>query len=46
MVGVEYQLLNPLTLSVRSHFTTFINRPAGVTNPTLTRLLLDAVVKF
>ena len=46
VVGVEYQLLNPLTLSVRSHFTTFINRPAGVTNPTLTRLLLDAVVKF
>ena len=24
----------------------FVNRPAGVTNPTLTRLLLDAVVKF
>ena len=46
MVGVEYQLLNPLTLSARGHFTNFINRPAGVTNPTLTRLLLDAVVKF
>ncbi len=46
MVGVEYQLLNPLTLSARGHFTNFVNRPAGVTNPTLTRLLLDAVVKF
>jgi hypothetical protein len=46
VVGVEYQLLNPLTLSARGHFTNFINRPAGVTNPTLTRLLLDAVVKF
>jgi len=24
----------------------FINRPAGMTNPTLTRLQLDAQVKF
>ncbi len=46
VVGVDYQLLNPLTLSMRSHFTNFINRPAGMTNPTLTRLQLDALVKF
>jgi len=46
VIGVDYQLLNPLTLSARSHFANFINRPAGVTNPTLTRLLVDAVVKF
>jgi len=46
VVGAEYQLLNPLTVSVRSHFTNFINRPSGMTNPTLTRLQLDALVKF
>ena len=43
---LEYQLLNPLTLAVRSHFENFINRPAGMTNPTLTRLQLDAQLKF
>ena len=43
---INYQLLNPLTLTVRSHFTNFINRPAGTTNPTLTRLQLDAQVRF
>ena len=43
---INYQLLNPLTVTVRSHFTNFINRPAGTTNPTLTRLQLDAQVKF
>jgi len=46
VVGAEYQLLNPLTVSVRNHFTNFINRPAGMTNPTLSRLQLDALVKF
>jgi len=46
VVGAEYQLLNPLTVSVRSHFTNFINRPVDTTNPTLTRLQLDALVKF
>jgi hypothetical protein len=46
VVGVDYQLLNPLTLALRSHFTNFINRPTGTTNPTLTRLQLDAIVKF
>jgi len=46
VVQLDYQLLNPLTLTARSHFTNFINRPAGSTNPTLTRLQLDAQVKF
>ncbi|HZP40297.1 MAG TPA: putative porin [Candidatus Binatia bacterium] len=46
VVGVDYQLLNPLTLSVRSHFTNFIDRPVNTRNPTLTRLQLDAAVKF
>jgi hypothetical protein len=45
-VGVDYQLLNPLTVSARSYFTNFINRPSGSTNPTLTRFQLDALVKF
>jgi len=45
-VGIDYQLLNPLTVSARSWFTNFINRPAGTNNPTLTRFQLDAVVKF
>jgi hypothetical protein len=45
-LSIDYQLLNPLTLSLRSHFTNFVVRPVGVTNPTLTRLQLDAVVKF
>ena len=46
VVGIDYQLLNPLTISARSHFTNVINRTPGMTNPTLTRLQLDAVVKF
>jgi hypothetical protein len=46
VVGLDYQLLNPLTLTARSHFTNFIDRPAGMTNPTLIRLQLDALVKF
>jgi hypothetical protein len=45
-VGIDYQLLNPLTISARSYFTNFINRPAGSTNPTLTRFQLDALVRF
>ena len=45
-IGFDYQLLNPLTLSAKSWFTNFINRPAGSTNPTMTRMQLDAVVKF
>jgi len=46
VAAIEYQLLNPLTLTAKSHFTNFINRPAGMSNPTMTRLQLDALVKF
>ncbi len=45
-IGIDYQLLNPLTVSARANFTNFITRPAGTTNPTLTRFQLDALVKF
>ena len=46
VIQLDYQLLNPLTISARSTFTNFINRPSGMTNPTLSRVQLDAVVKF
>ena len=46
VAGIDYQLLNPLTLTARSHFTNFVNRPAGISNPTLMRFQLDALVKF
>ena len=46
VVALEYQLLNPLTISVKNHFTNYINRPADTSNPTLFRLQLDALVKF
>src|SRR5206468_1561823 len=45
-VGIDYQLLNPLTVSAHGYFTNFINRPSGTSNPTLTRAQLDALVKF
>jgi hypothetical protein len=45
-VGIDYQLLNPLTISAKSWFTNYLNRPAGTTNPTMTRFQLDALVKF
>lgn len=43
---IEYQLLNPLTLSVRNYFINYIDTPDNSTNPTLFRLQLDAIVKF
>ncbi len=46
VVGIDYQLLNPLTITAKSHFTNFINRPTNTTNGTLTRFQLDALVKF
>ena len=46
VAAVEYQLLNPLTLTVRNYFINYIDRPAGSSNPTLFRLQLDAIVKF
>ena len=54
VVGIDYQLLNPLTLSARAFFTNFIDRPfvasqgtsSFMNNPTMTRLQLDAMMKF
>jgi hypothetical protein len=54
VVGLNYQLLNPLTVSAKAYFTNFIDRPFTasqgtanwVNNPTQTRLQLDAVLKF
>lgn len=46
VVQLQYQLLDPMTISVRNHFTNFNERPADTSNPTLFRLQLDAMVKF
>src|SRR5262249_5068545 len=54
VVGLDYQLLNPLTLSARAYFTNFIDRPflarQGPSNfvntPPQPRLQLDAIMKF
>jgi len=54
VIGLDYQLLNPLTLSARAWFTNFIDRPFVasqgtsnfVNNPTLTRLQIEAIAKF
>jgi hypothetical protein len=46
VAGIDYQLLNPLTVTARSYFTNVLNRKPGVRNPTQTRLQLEAVVKF
>jgi hypothetical protein len=54
VIGLEYQLLNPLTLSAKAFFTNFIDRPFVasqgtsnfVNNPTLTRLQIEAIAKF
>ena len=54
VIGLDYQLLNPLTLSARAYFTNFIDHPwvasqgtsNFVNNPTQTRLQLDAIMKF
>lgn len=44
--GVEYQLLNPLTLGARSWFVNYIHAPEDTDNPTLFRVQVDAMVKF
>jgi hypothetical protein len=46
VVALDYQLLDPLTVTWRNYFVNRIDSPAGVRNPTLWRLQLDAVVKF
>jgi hypothetical protein len=45
-VALDYQLLDPLTLTARSFFVNRIDSPAGIRNPTLWRLQLDAILKF
>lgn len=46
VLGAGYQLLDPLTIESTVHFTNYIDRPAGMTNPTLVRLQVDAILKF
>jgi hypothetical protein len=46
VAGIDYQLLNPLTVSARGYFTNQINRTAGLRNPTLMRMQLDAIIRF
>jgi len=46
VIAVDYQLLDPLTLTAKSFFTNYIDTPKGMTNPTLVRLQLDAQVRF
>ncbi len=46
VIAVDYQLLDPLTLTAKSFFVNYIDTPKGMTNPTLVRLQLDAQVRF
>lgn len=45
-VGVDYQLLGPITLSAKGYFTNYLRRPAGSNNSTLSRVQLDALLRF
>lgn len=44
--AIDYQLLDPLTLTARTFITNYIQAPPLTTNPTLFRLQLDALVRF
>jgi hypothetical protein len=44
--SLDYQLLDPLTLTARTYLTNYIDRPADTHNPTQLRLQLDAQVRF
>ena len=46
VIALDYQLLDPLTLTAKSFFVNYLTAPAGSTNPTLIRLQLDAQVRF
>jgi hypothetical protein len=46
VVALEYQLLDPLTVSARCHFTNEIEPAPHFDNRALVRLQLDALVKF
>ncbi len=44
--AVDYQLLDPLTLTARTYITNFVQRPSLVHNDTQVRLQLDAQIRF
>jgi hypothetical protein len=46
IVEGAYQVLDPLTLSLRGFFTNYIDKPFNMNNPTLVRLQLDALVRW
>ena len=46
VAGIEYQLLNPLTVGAKGYFTNYINRPTNTSNGTLSRVQIDAMLKF
>ncbi len=45
-VKLDYMLFPRLTLSVKNHFVSFIDRPSGKSNSLVNRLQLDAQVAF
>lgn len=45
-VRFDYQLFDPVTLTAQANFTNYLERPAGKTNPTAARVLVDAQFKF
>jgi hypothetical protein len=46
MFELAYQVLDPLTLSARTFFTNYIDKPFNMNNPTLLRLQIDALVRW
>jgi hypothetical protein len=46
VIQLDYQLLDPITITVRNYFVNFTDPPANTNNPTLFRLQLDAMAKF
>lgn len=46
MIALEYQLLDPLSLRGRTFFVNRILKPAGVSNATLVRMQLDAMLRW
>lgn len=45
-VKVDYMLFPRLTISLKNHFVSFIDRPKGQSNSTVNRVQLDAQVTF
>jgi len=46
VVSLEYQLLDPLTVRGQTYFVNRILKPAGVSNATLVRMQLDAMLRW